>query len=98
MWAEVELKGWYGSVDGVPREVARRRRRDEEHELRIVLGVGNKLLWTEMNWRGSKGVDGGGIWDGIAEIREHLTLGPLTLLSLSPRIRSLSPRIQSLSL
>ena len=33
---------------------------------------------------------------GIRGIREHLTLGPLTLLSLSLRIRSLSLRALSL--
>ena len=44
MWMEVELKGWYGSVDG------------------------------------------GRMWNGIVGIRERLTPGPLTLLSLSPRI------------
>ena len=44
-------------------------------------------------------MDGGGLWDGIARIRERLTPGPLTLLSLSPRIEvshfglSLSQRI-----
>ena len=39
---------------------------------------------------GGKGVDGGGIWDGIAGIREHLTPRPLTHLSLSLRLCSLS--------
>ena len=50
-----------------------------------------------------RGVNGGGIWGGIAGIRgikggirERLTPGPLTLLSLSLRIRSLSLRALSL--
>ena len=37
-----------------------------------------------MEWNGD--VDGGRMWNGIVGIRERLTPGPLTLLSLSPRI------------
>ena len=35
-------------------------------------------------------MDGGRIWERIAGIRERLTPGPLTLLSLSLKIQSLS--------
>ena len=74
-------------VDGVPYRVAGRRRQDEEHELWIVLYTGEKLMWTEVELKGWYGSVGGDrMWTEIVGIREHLTLGPLNLLSLSPRI------------
>ena len=67
--------------------MAGRRQRDVDNELWIVLCAGDKLLWTEVGWREWYGnVDGDGMWNGIVGIRERLTPGPLTLLSLSPRI------------
>ena len=74
-------------VDGVPRGAAGRRRRDEEHKLWIILCAGKKLMWTEVELKGWYGsVDGDGMWREIMGIRERLTPGPLTLLSISPKI------------
>ena len=49
------------------------------------------LPWMMVGWKGGDGdVDGGGIWSEDNGDKERLTLGPLTFLSLSLKIRSLS--------